>query len=96
VAQEQQGGKAASAGGCECSAVSCVRVSGSACIHIHTYTHSHTRTHTVLSHVRMQGLAYKTGKFSFMGNSRARCVDESEGVVGGPRVFLSVRAWDGM
>jgi len=44
----------------------------------------------------MQGLAYKTGKFSFMGNSRARCVDESEGVVGGPRVFLSVRAWDGM
>jgi dihydrolipoamide dehydrogenase len=28
------------------------------------------------------GIKYKTGKFSFMGNSRARTVEDSEGMVG--------------
>ena len=46
--------------------------------HTCTYTHKHTHIHT---HTHTQGLSYKTGKFSFMGNSRARSVNEAEGVV---------------
>lgn len=60
--------------------------------HAHTLTCKHAlpnylNTHQVASvglseeEAKARGLSYKTGKFSFMANSRARAVNDTEGLV---------------
>jgi dihydrolipoamide dehydrogenase len=39
---------------------------------------------------KAKGLNYKTGKFSFMANSRARAVNDTEGMVRHTRPLFSV------